>query len=142
VIDLWGYTSPAIALSKTCNGYKIRANPEYFHTIKPDVYWPYFLHEPNDDAFMSAERHFATFQNTAKNGNLVGDMNQVLAEYDVLEIKANNNRAVFLVRKSLRDALLQHLFDRGFVKSRERELNMTAFRKMYGNEAPVSYRCG
>lgn len=143
VIDLWSYTSPAIALSKTCNAEKIRSNPQYFSTVKPDVYWqPYHLYDFNEDAFASMERYFATFYNTSKVGNLAGDMNRVLADYDVIEIKANHNQAVFLVRKSSRDPLLEHLFHSGFVKSRKREINMPVFRKMYGNNVPVTYRCG
>jgi len=83
VVDLRGYSTPEIAHSKACNGDRIRNNPEYFLSAKPDIYWPYQFSGIMDPAvalgtFDNAEKSLATFHHSSKWGNILGDMTRVM----------------------------------------------------------------
>ncbi len=152
LIDLWGYSNPAIAHSKTCNGDRIRVNPEYFLAVKPDLYWPYwftkgFVSETERMTYRygdydTVESSLAQFHHTAKQGNLLGDMKRVLAEYDVVMVRTESNTLAWLVRKQVRDELLAKLQAQGMKASRQRPFDMAAFGKLYDAQVSVSYRCG
>lgn len=145
VIDLWGYTAPAIALSGVCNGDRIRSNGQHFLELKPDVYWPYwFTYGPIPVArwnFDTVEDALAVMHHTSKQGNLLGDMSQVLAEYDVVMIQTKWNQLAYLVRKSARWSLVESLVKRGFSLSRQRDLDLARFHKLYDRQLHVTYPC-
>lgn len=152
LIDLWGYSNPAIAFSKTCNADRIRANSNFFLSVKPDIYWPYWFSTGHvseypignfaKGTYDNVEASLATFHHTSKQGNLLGDMNQVLDAYDVVIIRAGSNTLGYLVRKERRDALLTEFHNRGFKTTRERRIDMAAFRKLYAPQRLVTYACG
>jgi hypothetical protein len=146
VIDLWGYTNPAMAFSGVCNGEKIRSNGQYFLQVKPDVYWPYwfttgFLKEDDTANFDNVEESLATFLHTSKKGNWLGDMSQVMTEYDVLIIQTNWNQLAYMVRKSASGALLEGLQREGFSLSRQRSFDLACFQRLYASQKRVTYRC-
>jgi len=147
VIDLWGYSNPEIAFSAVCNGNRIRSNDKYFLAVKPDVYWPYWFTSGMDENSMtppdfdSVEKSLATVHHTSKTGNLLGDMSQVFLEYDVVLIKAKQNQLVYLVRKEALGTLVTSLLNRGFAVSRQRPVDIAAFRRLYDAQTRVSYRC-
>ncbi len=152
LIDLWGYSNPAIAYSKTCNGDRIRANPGYFLAVKPDLYWPYwftkgYVSETESMTYRygdydTVESSLAQFHHTAKQGNLLGDMKRVLAEYDVVMVRTESNTLAWLVRRAMRDELLAKLQAQGMQPSRQRPFDMAAFGKLYDTQVSVSYSCG
>jgi hypothetical protein len=145
VIDLWGYTNPAIAFSGVCNGDRIRSNDRYFLQVKPDVYWPYWFTGLNAEDktanFDDVEESFATFHHTSKVGDFLGDMSEVLTEYDVVVIHTKWNHLAYLVRKSVSGALLESLEKRGFSLSRQRPLDLALFHRLYDGQKRVTYRC-
>lgn len=152
LIDLWGYSNPAIAFSKTCNADRIRANSAFFLSVKPEIYWPYWFSTghvseyPVGDfvkgAYDTVEASLATFHHTSKRGNLLGDMNRVLDAYDVVIIRADTNTLAYLVRKDQRDTLLSEFHSRGFKPTRERRIDMAAFQRLYEPQRLVTYPCG
>jgi len=152
LIDLWGYSNPAIAFSKTCNGDRIRANSAYFLSAKPDLYWPYWFStgwvseygvgDFRKGDYDTVEASLATFHHTSKRGNLLGDMHRVMAEYDVVIVRAQNNTLAYLVRKEKRERLLAALAGHGVKTTRERPFDEAAFRKLYDAQKPITYRCG
>jgi hypothetical protein len=150
--DLWGYTTPAIAFSSRCNGDKIRNNPDWFLTAKPDLYWPYWftqglVEEAEFGRFDRVETALATFHHTGRRGNLLGDMRRVLAEYDVVIIRAGRqahgpDQLAYLVRKQSREALFGELLGRGFRVARERAIDWREFEQLYNAKPAVWFRCG
>jgi hypothetical protein len=146
VIDLWGYTTPAIAFSHVCSGDRIRSNGEYFLKAKPDVFWPYWFTKGFEDEagmgkFENVEESFATFHHTSKRGNHLGDMSQVLAEYDVVMIQTASNQLAYLVRKEKNEGLIASLLKSGFSMSRQRPLDMPRFHRLYDRQEAVTYPC-
>ncbi|MFN7937880.1 MAG: hypothetical protein U0R19_31410 [Bryobacteraceae bacterium] len=152
LIDLWGYSTPAIAFSKTCNADHIRSNSEFFLATKPDLYWPYWFstghvkdHPVGDfvkGTYDTVEASLATFHHTSKRGNLLGDMNKVLDAYDVVLVKAETNTLAYLVRKEKRDTLLTALQNLGLKPTRQRPLDRALFHKLYDPQPLITYRCG
>ncbi len=147
VIDLWGYTTPEIAHSKVCNGDRIRNNPEYFLSAKPDIYWPYQFSGIMDPAvalgtFDNAEKSLATFHHTSKWGNLLGDMTRVMAEYDVVVVRTAEAQAAYLVRREKRAILTGGFLAHSFRISRERAFDMRLFRTFYDTQKIVTHPCG
>ena len=146
MIDLWGYTTPAIAFSKVCNAERVRFNDQYFLQVKPDVYWPYWftnglIPKGGTGNFDNAEESLAGFPHTSKLGNQLGDMSQVLAEYDVVFVRTQWNDLGYLVRKPSSEALVNSLIRRGFSVSRQRPVDMARFHKVYDGEARLIYNC-
>jgi hypothetical protein len=146
VIDLWGYTTPTIAFSSVCNGSRFRSNDQYFLQVKPDVYWPYwftdgFVSKESAGNFDNAEESLATFHHTSKEGNLLGDMTRVLAEYDVVFIQTEWNHLAYLVRKRASGELVESLTKRGFSLSRQRPFDLALFHAFYDRQKLVTYRC-
>jgi len=147
VIDLWGYTTPEIAHSKVCNADRIRNNPEYFLSVKPDVYWPYQFSGVLDPAvqqgtYYTAEESLATFHHSSKQGNLLGDMTKVLAEYDMVVVQFGEFNLGYLVRAEKRDQLIQGFLNNGFRKIQERKYHMDVFRYHYERPRLITHRCG
>ncbi len=146
VIDLWGYTNPAIAFSSVCNALHFRNNGQYFLQVKPDVYWPYwftvgFIREGETTNFDKVEETLAMAGHTSKEANLLGDMSQVMAQYDVVVIQTRWNQLAYLVRKTVSGSLLESLESRGFSVSRQRPFDIVLFHQLYDTEELVTYPC-
>jgi hypothetical protein len=115
VIDLWGYTNRDIAASKVCNADRIKNNENFFLDNRPDIYWPYwFTTDSQKHNFDTVEESLATFHHTSKQGNLLGDMNKVLMNYDVFFIKNKGGKLAYIVRQELSDSLINHLKGKEF----------------------------
>lgn len=127
VVDVWGYTNPAIAGARVVNGARIRTNPEFFLSASPDVYLAY----PPPDEFSSVEAYAAGFHHFTKHLNLLGDMHRVLDSYDVVIIRHPGRDLFLLVRRAaqpaLRDALTQH----GYGQPGERAFDRARFAELY-----------
>jgi len=142
VIDIWGYTNRSIATSKVCNADKIRNNENFFLETLPDVYWPFwftkFYWAHNYD---TVETSFLNIDHTNKKGNLLGDMNKVLTNYDIFIIKTNGKQSAYFVRKSKSDSLISNLEEKGFKLLRKREIDMKRFSALYNSQKKVQYKC-
>jgi hypothetical protein len=142
VIDIWGYTNRSIATSKVCNADKIRNNENFFLETLPDVYWPFwftkFYWAHNYD---TVETSFLNSAHTNKKGNLLGDMNKVLTNYDIFIIKTNGKQSAYFVRKSKSDSLISNLEEKGFKLLRTREIDMKRFSALYNSQKKVQYNC-
>lgn len=150
IVDLWGYSTPEIATSHTCNQDHIRNNPGFFLQREPDVYWPYWFTRSLDPArtrgdFDSAEISLATYHHTSRRGNLLGDMRSVLNKYDVVVIdfpdRKKTDRIGYLIRKPEVAGMLAELASRGIRKVRERPIDWPAFERSYGRMEPAPLRC-
>jgi hypothetical protein len=131
IIDLWGYTNPEIARSRMLNGIHIRTNPEFFLSVRPDVYFAFV--EPPDLA--ETEAYLARFYHFRQDFNLLGDMNQVLAAYDVLVVRHPQRSLFFLVKRDAVAALRQSLESHQFVATAQRPIDLPAFRSLYNRRA-------
>lgn len=142
VIDLWGYTNRSIATSKVCNADKKRNNENFFLETLPDVYWPFwftkFYWAHNYD---TVETSFLNVHHTNKEGNLLGDMNKVLRNYDIFIIKTNGKQSAYLVRKTKSDSLISNLKEKEFKLLRTREIDMKRFSALYNSQKKVEYNC-
>ena len=150
IVDLWGYTTPEITSSPYCNADRIRNNPAFFLSKSPDVYWPYwFTHSLSyaDDrgGFETAELSFAKYPHTSREGNLLGNMRQVLRKYDVVLIefprRPKLNQIGYLVRREALPKVLAALAERGIVKTRERPTDWNGFERVYNQVALKTYPC-
>ena len=148
VIDLWGYTNRDIATSRVCNADRIRNNENFFLDTLPDIYWPYWftnaksrIKKSTSHNFDSVEKSFSKFHHTSKRGNLLGDMNKVLMNYNVFIIKTHGNQVAYLVRKDVGDSLINHLKEKKFKLLRSREIDMERFSSLYNSQNQVQYKC-
>lgn len=158
VIDLWGYSTRAIAESKQMNASAVRNNPNFFLEAQPDVFWPYWLTQrcsltdgkplfgtgpaeqhtrqiaEDYDLFPNhgIETSLATFHHTSRELNLLGDMRNVMKDYNVVVVVTDVGRIGLLVRKPKTQDLLSHLATRfGAQISRQRQFDMENFKALY-----------
>lgn len=150
ILDLWGYSTPEIATSGTCNADRIRNNPAVFLSRAPDLYWPYWFTRSLDPAhprggYDSTETSFAAFHHTSRQGNLLGDMRRVLTEYSVVVVdfpgRKGMDRLAYLVRKPVVAPLLEELARHGIQQSRQRPIDWSVFEAAYSQVPAVTYRC-
>jgi hypothetical protein len=146
VIDLWGYTTPAIAHSKVCNADHVRSNSRYFLQTKPDIYWPYWFTEgmrleQYTGNFDNVEESFAESHHTSTHSNMLGDMTQVFTEYDVVVIRTPHGHLAYLTRSPAGESLRRNLLQQGFKLARTRPLDMARFRRLYDSQKVVTYPC-
>jgi hypothetical protein len=130
IIDLWGYTNPEIARSRMLNGNHIRSNPEFFLSVRPDLYFAFV--EPGE--LSQTEGYLARFYHFRKDFNLLGDMNQVLAAYDVLVVRHPLRNLFFLVKREAMPVMAQSLNAHGFAATAQRTLDLRAFRSNYDRQ--------
>ncbi len=141
ILDLWGYSEPEIAESPVCNGDKIRSNETLFLSRRPDVYWAYwFSSDPTRFKYDRLEESL-DFHHLNKRGNLLGDMNRVLDNYDVFLVRPDKAQVAYLVRKDKRDILLAHLSRDGYRLARSRDLDTNLFRSFYDRQEKMQYDC-
>jgi hypothetical protein len=127
VIDLWGYTAPEIAKSGFCNELGFRNNPEYFMSVRPDVFWAWSWAREGGNA----ESYLANFWHTSRRGNLLGDMTRVLAEYDVFILEFTDRALFFLVKKASAERFANALASHRFRIDTERPFNDEKFKAAY-----------
>lgn len=127
IIDLWGYTQPAIARSRILNGDRFRNNPELFLSIKPDVFFAYG--EIGNVA--EIEDYLACFHHFTKRTNLLGDMMRVLDQYDVLFVRHPQRSVILLVRRAAVPALQDSLVHHSYKLVVRRDLDLPRFRALY-----------
>jgi hypothetical protein len=130
VVDLWGYTNPAIAHSRILNGARVRSNPAFFMAARPHVYFAY----PEPLALTDTERYLATFHQLLKSVNLLGDMNTVLETYDVVIVRHPQRSVLFLVRRDAVVALRQSLIEHAYAAINQRAFDLPAFRALYDRQ--------
>ncbi len=149
IADLWGYTTPDIAFSKVCNADRIRSNAAFFLKAAPDVYWPYwFTRSMSTDergGFDNAETALANHHHTSHRGNLLGDLREVLKQYDIVVIdfpgRPKLDRIGYLVRREKVQALSTALREHGIEPTRERQVDWNKFETSYNQLALKQYRC-
>jgi hypothetical protein len=136
VVDLWGYTNPSIAGSRMLNASRVRNNPEFFLSAKPDIFFAY--REPVGAA--EAEDYLATFHHVVKDVNLLGDMNEVLASYDVVLVMHPQRRLFLLVRREAVATLRESLERHAYAVTAQRPLDMVKFRDLYARQPLTQIR--
>jgi len=92
--------------------------------------------------YYTAEESLATFHHSSKQGNLLGDMTKVLAEYDMVVVQFGEFNLGYLVRAEKRDQLIQGFLNNGFRKIQERKYHMDVFRYHYERPRLITHRCG
>lgn len=136
VVDLWGYTNPLIAQSRMLNGARIRSNPAAFLSIGPDLYFAYTEPGPASDT----EQYLATFHHMLKDVNLLGDMAEVLARYDVVLVRHPQRHMLFLVRREAVATLRESLARHGYAAIAERAIDMRRFKDLYDRQVMTQFR--
>ena len=150
VLDLWGYSNRNIATSAVCNGLRVRNNPHLFLETKPEVYFPFWFSDSKMKGpeyyylnFYSNVEEGLRFMHVARNqGNMLGDMNQVVGLYDLLLMVDPKEafQVAALVRKDKKEQMEEILTESGFQLNRSRLLDSESFKKY--NERPlVQYPC-
>lgn len=135
VIDLWGYTNRVIARSRVLNGFRVRSSPEFFATVRPDVY---FAFEELADG-RDAEDYLATFDPFVKSVNLLGDMVRVLDEYDIVVVRHPLRSIVLLVRRVRVEEFLGALERHQYAASAKRPFDRERFGAAYDAQELVQY---
>lgn len=136
VIDLWGYTNPAIASSRMLHGYRARSNPEFFLAARPDLYFAFRELADTRDA----EHYLATFGHAARRVNLLGDMEAVLDHYDLVVLRHPQRGVALLVRRDRVEPLRRSLERHAYVASVARPFDRDKFTADYRLEPLVQYR--
>ncbi|MEH2290114.1 hypothetical protein [Nostoc sp.] len=150
VLDLWGYTNRDIAKSKVCNGGKIKNNEYLFLEKRPNIYWAYWF--PSEEearqehsakyGFDTLEENFATTDEPSKEWNQLGDMNEVIKNYDFFIIQTNGKKLSYLVRKDSSDLLINHLKNKfKFQLIKSREIDVKYFGSLYNSQKKIQYNC-
>jgi len=136
VIDLWGYTNPAIAQSRLLNGTRVRTNPELFLSLKPDVFFAYEqLTNP-----AGAEEYLATFEAFGRPNNLLGDMTRVLDEYDLVLVRHPQRSVVLLVRRAVGGTFREAILQQGYQPATSRDIDRPAFERIYARRPLMQFR--
>jgi hypothetical protein len=140
VIDLWGYSNPSIAAAQSFSAARVRNNPNAFLESRPDVFWLFwFTHDPDVYTFEVAEKGLA-YEHAGKQFNILGDMHDVLRDYELMMLHANGWQVAYLVRKSICEKLLDHLEREGFELKRSRAIDQAAFAQLYDAQTLKQYK--
>ncbi len=144
IVDLWGYTSPTIANSAICSEALLRNDPGLFLEEAPEVLWArtevsgklYAIPSTMNYEALASQWMFSKWI------NLLGDMHEVMAIYDIVKLHHFEQRySLLLVRRDLLPALEQMLTANGFGQTMTRPFEWETFSMLYGNAAPVQYDC-
>ena len=128
IIDLWGYTNPAIANSHIINARKVRNNPDYFLTVRPDVFWFYTQPTrqsaylgPNLDGLeaLTGDPGFSW----SRRYNQLGNMVTVFQSYDGYVIHGDGWTTLMLVKRDLRDSFHKILAGKNYKLTKQREFD-------------------
>jgi hypothetical protein len=138
VVDLWGYTNPKIAHSRTFSPRRARHSPEVFLEANPDLHW----HrtglvggtETQSADYEHFEPSFFTNNNVRKSDDNFGDMNQVITCYDFMILKTGKWRTTLMVRKDRSDTLSALLQKQDYRLSSSRSLDLQKFHEAYDSQ--------
>lgn len=146
VIDLWGYTNPAIAHSRYRSPVGLKNNPDFFMIARPEIVWLrtadprtkvhahfYWWERPQGPEFELAILAFS------RAFNLVGDMKRVLQSYSVYTLVHGAYRTIGLVRNDVREDLTSALLASGFGLGGVRPFDMPAFDAVYNASAKAAH---
>lgn len=136
IVDLWGYTNPVIARSRLLNEARVRNDPSFFLSAKPDVYFVYL--EPKD--LSEIERTAANFHHVRKDANLLGEMSAVFASYDFVVVRHPQRSLLLIVRRDSIPELRRSLEAHSYTESAHRDLDLEAFMSIYNKRKLVQYR--
>jgi len=147
VIDLWGFTNPAIAYSSLCSEGKNRINPDFFLAKRPDIFWnettwargPLWI--PDRIEFEQAEYMLSHDGPYSKKRYYLGDVTKVLKVYDVVFLNTQDWVTQLLVRKDRAEELFDILYKKNYERARYREIDVSLFRRLYDSQNLRQYRC-
>ncbi len=146
VLDLWGYSNRKIATSSVCNGLRVRNNPSIFLETMPEVFFPFWFSDSKikgpQYSYQNAEEGLLFMHLSRGQGNMLGDMNQVVERYDLwlMKDKGADFQVAALVRKDKKDQMEKSLAGSGFSLNHSRPLNSEYFKK-YSEQSLIQYPC-
>ncbi len=147
IVDLWGYTNPAIARSDLfLQRARIRVNPDILLRERPEVFW-YRTYEKakaldrlrfEDDP----ERAFHFAPNLSREYNQVGHPVDVARDYDFLILTTDPWVTVLFVRNDLTRELLSRLGDSGYLIRKQRRIDTERLKAWFESRPVELFRCG
>lgn len=144
VEDYWTYTDRDIASSKLCSGDRThwKARDAQFPN-RFDLFWVYFTSLRKDDLFPKAELELEAFHHFSKGrGYKLGDLPDVMKEFDLLLIRLRSGETVaFLARASRGELIARRLQSLGVVATRSREADIDAVRKRWDASSARTQPC-
>ncbi len=141
VIDLMGYSNREIASSKVCSNYRIRSLPEFFLKEKPEVCWLFWIsHSPELYNYQTAENALLEDSLAKNGGNALGDLNEVVKQYDLLMVRDSGYQAGFLIRRDAVEETERALAAAGFSRKASRPLG-ESFNLAYNQQELVQHAC-
>jgi hypothetical protein len=141
---LWGYTNPQIAKSKRYSSqWRIRVNPELFLDLAPAVLWLRTNRENVDHRLenIDIEKEILALPNNNHVLNQLGDMEEVLARYDVVKLKHKEWITTLLLNKLQSRAILAHFQHLRGRLVRERPIDLSRFHELYTASPNGLYSC-
>jgi hypothetical protein len=144
VVDLWGYTNPAIATSPTCSAAHVRNNPAVLLDEQPEVVW---VRTGTPGALWGVDESVGYEERLAgqvfnKWLNLFGSPLETLERYDVVRLAHFGHRFTYLfVRKDMTPILEGRLRARGFRRVGSRDLDRQKLDEVYRRYALIRFDC-
>ncbi|NPV05578.1 MAG: hypothetical protein HPY67_12685 [Syntrophaceae bacterium] len=146
IVDLWGYTNPAIARSDLFSRLgRIRVNPDILLRERPEVFW-YRTYEnakaPDRLRFEEdPERAFHFAANLSRELNQVGDPVAVAGGYDFVILETDRWTTVLFIRADLTREFQRRLEDNGYRIRKERRIDTETLRAWYESRPVTLFRC-
>ena len=157
VVDYWGYSNRQIATEGLCGRSRTKYHPTLFLADKTDVFWPYwFTADTTDpdafepiDTYVDFEKIYYDDAEYILAGNThfnqgtprLGDMRDVMGQYDLVIVRWLNYMTAFLVRRAVIETFNRRLHALGFEHVRSRKTNMDRITDGYLSRPTVALEC-